>query len=132
MLSRLYSPEQFGSVALFVAFAGILGIASTVRFELAIALPASDDDAFNLLAVAMSTTLVVAGACALCALALREPLAAVAGPRPDTVPVPAVLAKVTEVVLSVVRTFWFASRISAVNVREVVEVRLAVEEVTVR
>src|SRR5436309_15309735 len=56
LLSRLYSPEQFGSAALFVAFAGILGIASTGRFELAIALPASDDDAFNLLAVAICTT----------------------------------------------------------------------------
>jgi len=78
-LSRLYSPEQFGSVALFVAFAGILGIASTGRFELAIALPASDDDAFNLLAVAICSTLVVAGACALCVLAWREPLPAVPG-----------------------------------------------------
>ncbi len=57
---------------------------------------------------------------------------AVAAPSPVTVPAPAVLAKVTEVVLSPVRTLPAASRTSAVSVRAVPEARLAVELVIVR
>ncbi len=60
------------------------------------------------------------------------PLAAVAAPSPVTVPVPAVFAKVTEVVLSPVRTLLAASRTSAVKVRAPPELRLVVELVIVR
>ena len=45
-------------------------------------------------------------------------------PGPVTVPVPLVLAKVTEVALSAVRTLLLASRTSAVTSRVVPEVRL--------
>src|SRR5258706_14360895 len=57
------------------------------------------------------------------------PLEAVALPNPVTVPVPAVLAKVTEVLLSVVTTFWFASRTSTVSARVAPDVRLVVADV---
>ncbi len=60
------------------------------------------------------------------------PEAAVAAPRPVTVPTPAVFANVTEVELSLVRTLFAASRTSAVSVRAEPEARLAVELVKVR
>jgi hypothetical protein len=60
------------------------------------------------------------------------PAEAVAEPVPVTVPTPAVLAKVTDVELSPVRTLPAASRTSAVKVREEPEARFAVELVTVR
>ena len=60
------------------------------------------------------------------------PLDAVEDTRPLTVPAPPVFAKEIEVVLSVIRTFSFASRISAVSVRAVVDARSAIEEVNVR
>ncbi len=71
---------------------------------------------------------------AVCAVTFFEamPLDAVAAPRPVTVPVPAVFAKVTEVVLSPVRTLLAASRTSAVSVRAPPELRFAVELVMVR
>ena len=57
---------------------------------------------------------------------------AVAAPRPVTVPLPAVLAKLTEVELSPVRTLSAASRTSAVSVRPAPEARLVVALVIVR
>ncbi len=60
------------------------------------------------------------------------PLDAVAAPRPVTVPAPAVLAKVTEVELSLETTLLAASRTSAVSVRAPPDVRLAAELVMVR
>ena len=60
---------------------------------------------------------VIVSAPAVWPVTVREatPELAVAVPRPVTVPVPAVLAKVTTVVLSPVSRLPFASRISAVS-----------------
>jgi hypothetical protein len=65
-------------------------------------------------------------------VSLAMPALAVGLPSPLTVPVPPVLANVTTVALSVVTTFWFASRISAVMARVPPELRFAVEEVIAR
>ena len=49
ILSRLYSPEDFGVWALYVSFVSFLSVLSTGRYQFAIMLPKEDDDAINIL-----------------------------------------------------------------------------------
>jgi len=51
ILTRLYSPEDFGLFALFIAIASIFGSIANGRYELAIMLPKKDEDAINILAL---------------------------------------------------------------------------------
>ncbi|MGY5768005.1 oligosaccharide flippase family protein [Vibrio cincinnatiensis] len=53
ILTRIYSPEDFGVLALFVAITSILGVISNGRYELAIMLPVEDDNAINIAAVGL-------------------------------------------------------------------------------
>lgn len=52
-LTRLYSPEDFGTLALFLSITSIIGVISCLRYELAIMLPESDEEAANLLGVSL-------------------------------------------------------------------------------
>lgn len=58
-LTRLYSPEAFGIVALFASITGIIIVASCMRYELAIMLPKSDKEAANLLGVSLIFVILV-------------------------------------------------------------------------
>lgn len=49
ILSRIYSPEEFGIYAIFFALSNILLILSTWRYELAIILPKKDEDSINIM-----------------------------------------------------------------------------------
>jgi len=49
LLTRLYEPEAFGSLALFISIIGIISVISCLRYELSIVLPKSDQEAANLL-----------------------------------------------------------------------------------
>ena len=51
ILTRLYSPEDFGVLALFVAISSIFGSMANGRYELAIMLPKKDEDAINIAAL---------------------------------------------------------------------------------
>jgi len=51
ILTRLYSPEDFGVLALFVAISSIFGSIANGRYELAIMLPKKDEDAINIAAL---------------------------------------------------------------------------------
>ncbi|MEJ6002161.1 lipopolysaccharide biosynthesis protein [Paucibacter soli] len=53
VLSRLYSPAEFGLLAVFSSFLGIISIAACLRYELAIPLPQTDQDALHLLVLSM-------------------------------------------------------------------------------
>lgn len=63
-LTRLYSPEAFGLQTLFMGWTAALGVAATCRYDLAVVLPDSDDDADSIaalvLAIAACTLLVLA------------------------------------------------------------------------
>ena len=59
ILSRLYTPEDFGVLGLFMSIAAVLGVIATGRYELAIMLPEKKRDAYNLLALSLFLTLVV-------------------------------------------------------------------------
>lgn len=53
LLTRMYTPEDFGVLALFVAITSILGAIANGRYELAIMLPVEDDDAINIAAIGL-------------------------------------------------------------------------------
>ena len=53
VLTRLYSPKDFGVAALFFSVTSILGVIANGRYELAIVLPVEDEDAINITALAI-------------------------------------------------------------------------------
>lgn len=54
ILTRIYSPEQFGVFALFIAVTQSLSVMATGRYEMAIMLPRKDTDAANVTALAIA------------------------------------------------------------------------------
>ncbi len=59
ILTRLYSPEDFGILAVYSALLGIIIVVATLRFDLAIPHPKSDLEALHLLLLAFSSLIVV-------------------------------------------------------------------------
>ena len=57
VLTRLYTPEQYGTLGLFLALTSIFTVIASFRYELAIMLPADDQDAINVFALAVLITL---------------------------------------------------------------------------
>ena len=56
VLTRLYSPEDFGVFAIFMAISGILATIATGKYEIAIVLPEKDEDAVNIVALSVLIT----------------------------------------------------------------------------
>ena len=48
VLTRLFPPEDFGLLALFISISSLFAIVATGRYELAVMLPSKDEDAVNL------------------------------------------------------------------------------------
>jgi O-antigen/teichoic acid export membrane protein len=59
LLTRLYTPEDFGILGVFGALLGILGIVVCLRYELAIPLAEDDAGGVNLLALSLVVTLLI-------------------------------------------------------------------------
>lgn len=53
ILTRIYTPEDFGLLALYLSITSIIAVTITARYELAIMLPEDDKDAINLLALSI-------------------------------------------------------------------------------
>lgn len=51
VLTRLYTPEAFGLLALFLSLTALVGIASSGKYEFAILIPENDDEAFDIVAL---------------------------------------------------------------------------------
>src|SRR5262249_37051514 len=58
ILTRLYTPKEFGLYAEYVAIVSILSVAATGRYELAVMLPDDDDDAVTVVASAILVSFV--------------------------------------------------------------------------
>lgn len=63
LLTRLYTPEDFGLLAVYASLLALIGVVSSLRYELAIPLPEDDQEAANvavlcLTLVAVSTLLI--------------------------------------------------------------------------
>jgi len=61
IVTRLFAPEAFGVVALFASITGTLGVVACLRYQLAIMLPKTDEDAANLLGVSLFSVLIITG-----------------------------------------------------------------------
>jgi O-antigen/teichoic acid export membrane protein len=59
ILTRIYTPEDFGLLALFLAIFSILSIIATGRYELAIMSPESDDEAKDIVFLSILVALFV-------------------------------------------------------------------------
>jgi O-antigen/teichoic acid export membrane protein len=63
VLTRLYSPQQFGILSVYTAILTILVVIASLRYELALTLAATEEEAINLVAVCgcalSATTLVI-------------------------------------------------------------------------
>lgn len=59
ILTRIYTPEDFGVLAFYVAFIAIIGVVATGRFEMAILMPETDKKAKNLAAFSFLVVTVV-------------------------------------------------------------------------
>jgi O-antigen/teichoic acid export membrane protein len=59
ILTRIYTPEDFGVFALFMAITSIFGSIANGRYELAIMLPKKDEDAINIFALGFIITTLI-------------------------------------------------------------------------
>lgn len=58
LLTRLYTPADFGIFAIFNVFATILGVIATFRYENAVMLPKDESSAYNVLCLSFSVSVV--------------------------------------------------------------------------
>ena len=79
ILTRMYSPSDFGVLAIFVAVTAVLGAVATGRYELAIMLPEDEEDAVHLMRVCLYLTGVVSVALLGVVVVARHGLAALLG-----------------------------------------------------
>ena len=75
LLTRLYTPEGFGLLAVFASIISILSVIASLRYQLAIPLPESEREAANIVALSLLMVLATSAISALGAFIFREPLA---------------------------------------------------------
>jgi len=59
ILTRLYSPENFGELAVFTSLISIISVISALRYELAIPLPDKDSEAKHLLVLSIFLVIII-------------------------------------------------------------------------
>ncbi|PNG00560.1 MULTISPECIES: lipopolysaccharide biosynthesis protein [Stutzerimonas] len=79
ILTRLYSPEEFGRFALYMAVTMIASVLVTGRYELAILLPRQDRAALHIAALAITSSMVISAVLLLIVLFFAHPIAALLG-----------------------------------------------------
>ncbi len=79
VLSRLYSPEDFGLVALYLSIFSIMSVVSTAKYEQAIMLPKSNRDAITIVWLVLGVTFVVASITLITTILFNRPLANMTG-----------------------------------------------------
>ncbi|WP_313089860.1 lipopolysaccharide biosynthesis protein [Stutzerimonas nitrititolerans] len=79
ILTRLYSPEEFGRFALYMAVTMIASVLVTGRYELAILLPRQDRAALHIAALAITLSMVISAVLLLIVLFFAHPIAALLG-----------------------------------------------------
>lgn len=74
VLTRLFAPEAFGIAALFTSVTAIVGVVACMRYELAIMLPESDEEAANLLGVSIAFVILVTVISGVVFILLADPI----------------------------------------------------------
>lgn len=85
ILTRLYSPEDFGIFALYTSILGIIAVVACWRYELAIVLPEKDEDAANLLVLSIIICFGMAVLTLILVALFRHPVAKLLG-APELTP----------------------------------------------
>jgi len=85
ILTRLYSPENFGVLALYISILGVLAVVPCLRYELAIVLPEKDQNAANLLVLSIAICFGMAGLILLLVVLFRVQVANLLG-APELAP----------------------------------------------
>lgn len=75
LVTRLYSPGDFNVAAPFASALGIAAVSVCLRFDLAVPLPEEDEDAVNILALALSATVLLSAGMLVVVLAFQDPMA---------------------------------------------------------
>ncbi|MFW6275733.1 MAG: lipopolysaccharide biosynthesis protein [bacterium] len=73
IVTRLYTPEDFGTLAIFISLLAILGTAASFKYQFAIPLPEKDEDAIQVLAISLFFNILYSIICGV-ALFLAIPL----------------------------------------------------------
>lgn len=60
LLTRLYTPEDFSVLSIYLGLLSVISVAATLRFELAIPIPEDDAEAINILALGVISSFVTA------------------------------------------------------------------------
>ncbi len=60
LLTRLYTPEDFSVLSIYLALLSVISVAATLRFELAIPIPEDDAEAINILFLGVFSSLFIA------------------------------------------------------------------------
>jgi len=79
ILTRIYSPKDFGVLALFISITSIFASIATARYELAIMLPKSDKEAINIAALSLIVNLFISLALFLAVLLFSENIVTLLG-----------------------------------------------------
>lgn len=79
LLTRLYSPEDFALLAVYLAIVSTIAVAACLRYEIAIPLSESDDEAAHLLVLSLSAALCVSLLVALSVVFFPSPIGAFFG-----------------------------------------------------
>ena len=79
LLTRLYSPEDFGMLAVYASLLALIGVISSFRYELAITLPEDDVEAANLAVLSLLLVLLTTVLIAVLVTLLANPVATVLG-----------------------------------------------------
>lgn len=61
ILTRLYTPDEFGVFAIYLAITSILAVVVTGRYELAIILPKRDSDAIHIVILSLILSVLISG-----------------------------------------------------------------------
>ncbi|KGP75407.1 hypothetical protein JT05_10610 [Desulfosporosinus sp. Tol-M] len=75
ILTRLYTPEDFGLLALYISVVSLISVIVTARYEIAIMLPKQDEDAANLGALSLSIAVIISALTVLIVLFFNVPIA---------------------------------------------------------
>jgi O-antigen/teichoic acid export membrane protein len=79
VLSRMYTPDDFGIFALFMSILTITNMIATAKYELAILMPGKDEDGLNLVGLSAAITVLVSMVLMVPVILLNRKLAAMLG-----------------------------------------------------
>ena len=74
LLTRLYSPEDFGILAVYASLLGIVGVVASLRYQLAIPLPEKDEEAAHVVVLSLLAVLVMSLLTSLMVLFFAQPI----------------------------------------------------------